>query len=277
MRYIIGLFFILMGILFVFQGFNFDLLFRIATNFSNFWSFILIIIGVSIISKNIKWLKWLNIILVLFFLVLLIFWDFDKSYIDISFKKDKNYEKMNFEILPDSTNMNIYFVIPALTLDISIDESSDKIYGYYYGLNRIKIDQSKSKLRFYNEDSTVSNNYKIHIILPKKITYKIFVNNKVSNVYLNNLDNVIKNLYINSGVSNLNGSIKTFKETLFLNVDSGVSNINLELPKNTTLDLNYDSGVKNINIDKNIIRRNEGDFKINIDSGVFRLNLKAKE
>lgn len=276
MRYIVGLFFIILGILFVVQGFNIDLILRIGINFAKFWPFILIIIGISILSKELKWLKGLNIVLVTIFLLLLIFWNFNKNIIDFNFNNYKNYEKMEFEILPDSDALDLYFDLSALNLEINTDNVSDKISGYYYGTMLLNIDKKGNDI-FFKKQKIIGKGYKIYINIPEKYLYNIYIDSGVANVELNNVSNVIKMLSIDAGVSNLKGIINKFKENLFLDIDSGVSKINLIIPKNTTYNLNYDGGIKTIKISDDLIKNMDAAFKGNIDAGVLNINIDSGE
>ncbi|WGS65134.1 hypothetical protein [Marinitoga aeolica] len=276
MRYIVGLFFIILGILFVVQGFNIDLILRIGINFTKFWPFILIIIGISILSKELKWLKGLNIFLVAIFLLLLVFWNFNKNIINLNFNNYKNYEKMEFEILPDSDALDLYFDLSALNLEINTDNVSDKISGYYYGPMLLNIDKKGNDI-FFKKQKIIGKGYKIYINIPEKYLYNIYIDSGVANVELNNVSNIIKMLSINAGVSNLKGIINEFKESLYLDINSGVSKINLIIPKNTTYNLNYDGGIKTIKISDDLIKNMDAVFKGNIDAGVLNINIDSGE
>ncbi|KAF2956961.1 hypothetical protein [Marinitoga sp. 38H-ov] len=274
MRYIIGLFFIIIGVLFVFQGFNLDLILRMGINFSKFWPFLLIIIGISILSKEIKWLKIINIFLLFGFLLSLIFWDYNNNV--FIFKEYKDYEKMEFEILPDSNNLDLYFDLSTLNIEISTDSESDKISGYYYGPMILNIDKKGNSIFFKNE-KIFGTDYKMFIKIPEKYLYNFYLECGVVNIELNNIKNVIKILSIDSGVININGKIKSFDKNMYLDMDGGVSKIKLIVPKKTTYSLNYDGGIKSINISKNLIEDIDGNLRGNIEAGVLNIKLETEE
>ncbi|MBM7558396.1 hypothetical protein [Marinitoga litoralis] len=276
MRYLVGLFFIILGILFVVQGFNLDLILRIGINFTKFWPFILIFIGISILSKELKWLKGINILLVAIFLLLLVFWNFNKNVIDFNVYNNKNYEKIDFEILPDSNVLDLFFDLSTLSLEINTDNTSDKISGYYYGPMLLNIDKKDNDIFFKNQ-KIIGNGYKIYLNIPEKYLYNIYIDSGVANVDLNNINNTIKMLSIDAGVSNLKGRINEFKESFYLDIDSGVTKINLILPKNTTYNLNYDGGIKTVKISDDLMKNIDALFEGNIDAGVLNINIDAEE
>jgi hypothetical protein len=276
MRYLVGLFFIILGILFVVQGFNLDLILRIGINFTKFWPFILIFIGISILSKELKWLKGINILLLAIFLLLLIFWNFNTNIIDFNVYNNKNYEKIDFEILPDSNVLDLFFDLSTLSLEINTDNTSDKISGYYYGPMLLNIDKKDNDIFFKNQ-KIIGNGYKIYLNIPEKYLYNIYIDSGVANVDLNNINNTIKMLSIDAGVSNLKGRITEFKESFYLDIDSGVTKINLILPKNTTYNLNYDSGIKTVKISDDLMKNIDALFEGNIDAGVLNINIDSEE
>jgi len=276
MRYLVGLFFIILGILFVVQGFNLDLILRIGINFTKFWPFILIFIGISILSKELKWLKGINILLLAIFLLLLIFWTFNTNIIDFNVYNNKNYEKIDFEILPDSNVLDLFFDLSTLSLEINTDNTSDKISGNYYGPMLLNIDKKDNDIFFKNQ-KIIGNGYKIYLNIPEKYLYNIYIDSGVANVDLNNINNTIKMLSIDAGVSNLKGRITEFKESFYLDIDSGVTKINLILPKNTTYNLNYDSGIKTVKISDDLMKNIDALFEGNIDAGVLNINIDSEE
>lgn len=276
MRYLVGLFFIILGILFVVQGFNLDLILRIGINFTKFWPFILIFIGISILSKELKWLKGINILLLAIFLLLLIFWNFNTNIIDFNVYNNKNYEKIDFEILPDSNVLDLFFDLSTLSLEINTDNTSDKISGNYYGPMLLNIDKKDNDIFFKNQ-KIIGNGYKIYLNIPEKYLYNIYIDSGVANVDLNNINNTIKMLSIDAGVSNLKGRINEFKENFYLDIDSGVTKINLILPKNTTYNLNYDGGIKTVKISDDLMKNIDAVFEGNIDAGVLNINIDAEE
>ncbi|WP_129409418.1 LiaF transmembrane domain-containing protein [Marinitoga lauensis] len=276
MRYVWGIFFIVVGIFFIIQGFNIDLLLNMGFNFLKFWPFMLIIAGISILSKNLKWLKYFNIIVTLIFLLLLFFWNSDNKYTD--FLSDKpQYEEKNFEIIPNSEIINLKFDVPAVTLNISTDENSEKISGYYYGPDGLNIKYEKENLHFGNMNTLFKKEgYRIYLKIPLKYVYNFFINSGVANVNLKENINVIKKFQIDAGVSNIKGEITDFGEKIFFDIDSGVSKIDINLPDKTTYFLNYDGGIRKINIDEDLIKDDNGDFQGSIDAGVLSITLKVK-
>ncbi|KLO24666.1 MULTISPECIES: LiaF transmembrane domain-containing protein [unclassified Marinitoga] len=277
MRYVFGLFFVVIGIIFILQGFTVDILIKMGFNFLKFWPFLLIITGISILSKNIKWIKYINWIITLLFLLLLVFWNYNVDFFDYNNDINyANYEKFEFAILPDSEIITLRFDVLTVTLDISIDDNSDKIYGYYYGLKDLNIIQKRGKINF-ESDIFGSKGYKIYLKIPSKYIYKFYIDSGVANVNLNEEVNTIKYFQINSGVSRIEGEIGMFKEKVFFDIDSGVTKFNMILPGKTTYFLKYDAGIKKINISSDMIKDSEGDFQGNIDAGVLTINLKTND
>lgn len=280
MKYIVGLFLITIGVLFIFQGFNLGLLIRIGINFVRFWPLILVMIGLSILSKNYKWIKFFNMGVLIMFILLLFFWDYNTSFINFS-GSSTNYEKRSIDILPDNEAIFLYFDVPGVSLDITTDQHSDVISCYYYGPRELSLSQKKGyvKLEMINEHNFpmhLKDGYKIYLVLPNDHVFNIFVSSGVSNISLKEDINVIRIFDVDSGVININGEIKEFKENLYLNIDGGVSNISFSLPKNTTYYLNHEDGIRKINVDKDLIESLNSVFKITADSGIFSLNLKTE-
>lgn len=280
MRYIMGLFLVIIGVLFIVQGFNFDLLFRIGLNFVKFWPLILVMIGISILSKDLKWLKFFNMIIAAIFVLLLFFWNYNTTFVNFS-ENSTNYEKINFEILPDNDIMDLHFDISAVTLDISIDENSERISGYYYGPQQLNITPKNGYIRFEdigkrNFSIQKQNGYKVYLTLPSDYVFNIFISGGVANIELNENMNIIRNFEVDSGVANIKGEISEFKENLYFDVDGGISRINFLLPENTTYYLDYDGGIKKISVDNDLIEDLEGVFQVNVDAGILTINLKTE-
>lgn len=277
MKYIIGSFLIIIGFIFILQGFNFDLLFRIGVNFVKFWPIILIMIGLSILSKNVKWLKFLNMDVCVIFLLLLFFWNYNTTFVNFS-ESYTDYEKIYINILPDKNVMDLYFDIPTISLDISVDENSEAISCYYYGPQELNVSQKNGYVRFerFNKKNFPINGYKVYLILPTDYVFNIYVSSGLTNIAIKESINVIRNFEVNSGIIKLNGEIKDFKENLFLNISGGISRINFLLSKNTTYFLDYEGGIKNISVGNDLIKDLNGVLHLVIDSGILSVNLKTE-
>lgn len=280
MKYIVGLFLIIIGIIFIVQGFNFEILFRIGLNFVKFWPLILIMIGLSILSKDVKWLKFLNMAVCVIFLLLLFFWNYNTTFVNFS-ENSTDYEKINIDILPDKNVMDLYFDISAISLDISVDENSEVVSCYYYGPQELNVSQKNGYVRFEMINKKkfpidINNGYKVYLILPMDYVFNIFVSSGLANIVLNEKVNIIRNFEVNSGVINLNGEINDFKENLYFNIDGGISNIKFLLPKNVTYYLDYDGGIKKISVDNDLIEDLNSVFHLIIDSGILSINLKTE-
>jgi hypothetical protein len=211
------------------------------------------------------------------FLLLLFFWNYNTTFVNFS-ESYTDYEKIYINILPDKNVMDLYFDIPTISLDISVDENSEAISCYYYGPQELNVSQKNGYVRFerFNKKNFPINGYKVYLILPTDYVFNIYVSSGLTNIAIKESINVIRNFEVNSGIIKLNGEIKDFKENLFLNISGGISRINFLLSKNTTYFLDYEGGIKNISVGNDLIKDLNGVLHLVIDSGILSVNLKTE-
>ncbi|APT75439.1 hypothetical protein LN42_02825 [Marinitoga sp. 1137] len=279
MKYVMGIFFVLMGIFLILNGFDIDLFTRIVFNFTRFWPFIFIMIGISILSstKKLKWMKHLNTVVGIIFILLLLFWN--KNTFDTSFSFDYNeekYEKNYFEILPDEyENKTFKMDFSAVTVKVNIRDDIDKIEGTYYGPEPLEIRNNGNVIKI-NSDTFLKNGYKIILDLPSKYTYNFDINAGAANFELKEQYNNIEKISIDAGAANIKGEIREgFNIPLVINTDSGALKLSLKIPENSTYFYSLDGLVKNTHIDSGLIKTDiNPDIRIISDSGVSSISLK---
>src|SRR6056297_1408726 len=151
MHLFFGVMLLVIGVLLVFGLFYATIFSTIFENLFYLWPFILILIGLSILSKikGLRWLRFINAIFIICFALALIFYPTD-------FLTDKQYQEYSFQVALDETaEKNILELdVPTVYLEVVSDESLDNMISgtYYSHVDDTQIRISGNRVRISREN-----------------------------------------------------------------------------------------------------------------------------
>src|SRR6056297_2643210 len=146
MRLFFGILLLVIGILLVFGLFDSSVFSTIFENLFYLWPFILILIGLSILSniKGLRWLRFINAIFIVLFTLALIFYPSDLL-------SDGEYEEYQFQIaLNESADKNIVEIdVATVYLEVVTDETLENIISgtYYSNVDDTDVRISGNRIR----------------------------------------------------------------------------------------------------------------------------------
>src|SRR6056297_1508379 len=214
MRLFFGVLLLVLGILLVFGLFNSSVFSTIFENLFYLWPFILILIGLSILSniKGLRWLRFINAIFIILFALALIFYPNDLL-------SDGVYEEYPFQVaLDESADKNIIEInVATIYLEVISDETlENKITGTYYSNvddtdiritgNRVRISRKDDNTFFFFRKPK----YELLLTIPEKSNIELLIDSAVFKGDINLEKNSIEIIDINTAILNLNLKIKAF-------------------------------------------------------------------
>ncbi|GAH21717.1 unnamed protein product [marine sediment metagenome] len=117
--------------------------------------------------------------------------------------------------------------------------------------------------------SNIKNNWQLK--LNNKIIYDLSIKTGAIDIDCDLSDFKVEKLYIESGASNINLVLLQYDSNII--IDTGVSNINIAIPKNVGATVNIDSGIAIKDLD-DFIKRNGAYISNNYNSSEFKVEIE---
>ena len=292
---IIGLIFVLLGAFWLLNNLNviqyeFKYLF---TAFSRLWPLILVIVGLTIIVKNkvINSLLWL-----LFFVILLVYGYYlqEKAPIPhsyeigelesytISAKNDISAGKLDLDL--GAMEFNIRSGTPDFaTIDSNLAglDIEDTVEN---NLQRLHISHENFTQKFFSDSKF---DYSLDLALNEELPWSLDIDSGAVNGIVDLKNIKLKDLDIDLGAGNMEIYLSDKSTDGTIDIDSGVSRIELNIPKEAGILLEFDGALNSTNIseldfikqsDNKYITENydnaDSKYHINVDMGLgeFKIN-----
>ena len=296
----LGIILVILGILWILSNLNvIDLnLYRVVSNIIeglfDLWPLILVVIGISIIFKK----EALNTILWIVFLVILIIYSlFMKNDIRQQELSNKNFSEQSFKEETYSGEMNSSIERGRLDLDIgatsfkieSIEDDFMKLD--HDGAFNYKISKEGRTENIYisNKKNIIQNGMdrRLKLGLNKTIPWIIDLDMGAASGNLDLKDIMVEEFDLDMGAGKIEASFGNKAELTIIDIDSGASQIILNIPKDSGLKINMDGALNSTNLDElglmkidkgeyisNNFNSTESKFEIEVDMGVgnFEIN-----
>jgi hypothetical protein len=180
-------------------------------------------------------------------------------------------EKATIELKFDSGKLNLKEFTPLLYEFISQYrykefEPFEKFSRTEKEANIIIYHSPVTKKRISND---IKNNWELK--LNNQIIYNLSIKTGAINMDSNLSGFKVEKLYIESGVSNINLVVPKYNSKIIIN--AGVSNIDIAIPKDVGAMLNIDSGIAIKNLD-DFIKRNDTYISNNYDNSEFKTEIE---
>lgn len=294
MRWLIGAILIVVGVIYLGQnlswwsGAEFE-------NIGRFWPLILVLIGVSVLTKHLKW-GWIVFMTVLLASIGLIFYAsvYDQSFLRA--QSEKYSDKISYDLNSSAKSAEIRIDTGALELKVLENESAKFIEGdYTFNLykplfeNYFENEKQVFKLsgtEKWNSWHFGNSSNQAELKLNQDIPVNLIVNAGASKLNLNLEKINCAGIDISAGASEINLKIgEKIDSEAKINIKAGVSNIKIYLPKELGAKLRVDaplSGKELTDLDKigdNEFKTKNFDsatkkIEITIDAGVSNIEVK---
>lgn len=294
MRWLIGAILILVGVIYLGQnlswwsGAEFE-------NIGRFWPLILVLIGVSVLTKHLKW-GWIVFMTVLLASIGLIFYAsvYDQSFLRA--QSEKYSDKISYDLNSSAKSAEIRIDTGALELQVLENESAKFIEGdYTFNLykplfeNYFENEKQVFKLsgtEKWNSWHFGNSSNQAELKLNQDIPVNLIVNAGASKLNLNLEKINCAGIDISAGASEINLTIgEKIDSEAKINIKAGASNIKIYLPKELGAKLRVDaplSGKELTDLDKigdNEFKTKNFDsatkkIEITIDAGVSNIEVK---
>jgi hypothetical protein len=180
-------------------------------------------------------------------------------------------EKATIELKFDSGKLNLKEFTPLLYEFIS-----QYRYKEFEPFEKFSRTEKEANIIIYHSPVTkkrISNNIKNNweLKLNNQIIYNLSIKTGAINMDSNLSGFKVEKLYIESGVSNINLVVPKYNSKIIIN--AGVSNIDIAIPKDVGAMLNIDSGIAIKNLD-DFIKRNDTYISNNYDNSEFKTEIE---
>ncbi|MFP4461307.1 MAG: hypothetical protein ACLFQE_03845 [Thermotogota bacterium] len=277
-----GVLLLVIGILLVFGLFDASIFSTIFENLFYLWPFILILIGLSILSKikGLRWLRFINAIFIILFALALIFYPVDLM-------SDGVYEEYPFQIaLNESADKNIVEIdVAVLYLEVMTDETlTNMISGTYYSnVDDTDVRISGNRVRISRRDENKffifrKPKYELSLRIPENTHLELLIDSAVlkSDITIDN--SAIDIIDVNTAILNMNLAANTFSVPLEIICESAINNLNIKAPADLRFRRMMESAINKITIDDAFQEVDyDADLDIEIHAAINNFNLKQYE
>ncbi len=281
MRLFFGLTLLLIGVLIVFGIFDTSIFGTMIENLFFLWPFILIMIGISILSniKTLRWLKVVNVIFIIAFTLALMFYPTD-------YYGSREYEEYPFQIAISSPEVKTILELELGTVYLEIDtdyELTNIISGSYISdKNDLEIEQSGNRLKLIRDNdyqffAFKKPRHEIHLKVPADSNLELLIDSAVVKGKLNLKENPFEYVDINTAMLDLDILLKNTGKPLYFKTQSAINSLDFYLPKNSMYYDNIESAISNLKIKDNTFKENENipDIILDVHSAISNIHLEA--
>ncbi len=281
MRLFFGVIFLLIGVLIVMGLYDISIFGTMIENLFYLWPFILIIIGISILSniKGLRWLRYVSMIFIVIFALALIFYPFGL------FDEDDYQEfPIRIGIQDPNREMIIKLNFPKIDLNVETDKTlTSEIRGSYHSNeNDIEIISSGDRItisnemdyRFYTFRKTRK---RIRLKVPEDVNFELLVDTAALKADFLLEENPFSIIDINTAMLNMNMTVNRFKRPMHFISDSAIDNLDFIIPEQASINVENDSGIKKTTIDDQIGQNAVSpDLRLSLNSGISNLSIEGK-
>ncbi|HQO12891.1 MAG TPA: hypothetical protein PK741_07405 [Petrotogaceae bacterium] len=275
-----AIFIIILGVLFIVNGFSLGVLTTVMFNFLSLWPVILIFIGLGILSsiKGLRWIKWISMGLSVIFVLMLFFNPFsptpnafiNRDSYDYGYYKDSIKETVD----GSAGEISIIFETGSIAIDILTDDtlSEPEIVGSHnIDSGKLAVVNEGSIITFATDDfhSMLQLNKRISLKLPAKYSYYIQIKSGVVDLRTDDMHNSIKRIKADCGVINCVSSFGRIEEPIILNMKAGISNIKFNVEKESTYRMDRSGGINSTHIYNLKEDRLNPDMDIRLNAGIL--------
>jgi hypothetical protein len=280
MKIALGVFIIFFGVLLIIQGFSWELPLRIIQNFLSLWPFLIILIGIAVLSnvKGLRWLRWIHLFLSLAFFATLLF----LPPTHIIWGQMKNPVAIQVE-LPKDTESIVYLDFDLKAAKVRIysteDDETMLIQGTYQSRSQDFIVESfDNRILFRSSASHFfpAWNDELLLYLPDRYQYSTHFFGGVIDLEYESRTNLVSAIEVETGVCNLNVNLLSWKHPLFVRISSGITNARFFVPKDSRVHSDVQGGIKNTSftaIQENGFGTN---LSVVIESGIINLSVRGR-
>src|SRR6056297_2922609 len=282
MRLFFGILLLVIGILLVFGLFDASIFSTIFENLFYLWPFILILIGLSILSniKGLRWLRFINVILIILFALALIFYPSDLMY-------DGAYEEYPFQIaLTESAEKNILEIdVATVYLEVTTDETlENKITGIYYSNvddTEVRVSGNRVRISRRNENKFFifrKPKYELHLRIPEQSNLELLIDYSILKGAITLDKNPIEIIDINTAILNLDLTANAFAVPLEIICESAINNLTVFAPDGLRYSRTMESAINKISIDDAFQEVDYGaDLEVEVHAAINNFNLKTHD
>jgi len=275
-----AIFIIILGVLFIVNGFSLGVLTTVMFNFLSLWPVILIFIGLGILStiKGLRWIKWISMGLSVIFVLMLFFNPFSptpnafisRDSYDYGYYKDSINETFD----SSAQEITIIFETGSIAIDILTDDtlSEPEIVGSHnIDSGKLAVVNEGKTITFATDDfhSMLQLNKRISLKLPAKYSYYIQIKSGVVDLRTDDMHNSIKRIKADCGVINCVSSFGRIEEPIILNMKAGISNIKFNVEKESTYRMDRSGGINSTHIYNLKEDRLNPDMDIRLNAGIL--------
>ncbi|HOO33631.1 MAG TPA: hypothetical protein PK466_05505 [Thermotogota bacterium] len=283
MRLFFGLTLLLIGLLIVFGIFDASIFGTMVENLFFLWPFILIMIGISILSniKGLRWLKIVNVFCIIAFTLALMFYPTD-------YYNASEYQEFPFQIAIASPEVKTILELELGTVYLEIDtdyELSNMISGVYVSdENDLEVDHSANRIKLKRENdyqvfAFKKPRHEIHLKVPADAYMELLIDAAVVKGDLNLKTNPFEYVDINTAMLDLDVSLNSINRTLYFKSQSAINTIDFYLPEYTDYYRNVQSAINNFSVREDHINSTETDPDIVVDvhSAISNISLNSNQ
>lgn len=275
-----GVLLLVIGVLLVFGLFDASIFSTIFENFFYLWPFILILIGLSILSKikGLRWLRFINAIFIICFALALIFYPTD-------FFTDKQYEEYQFQVALDQTaEKNILELdVPTVYLEVISDKNIENMISgsYFSHVDDTDIRVSGNRVRITRSDDNKyflfgKPRYELHLRIPEQANLELLIDSAVLKGDILLEKNPIEIIDINTAILKLELTLRELTKPLEIICESAVNNLDIIAPADIRYTRTMESAINNISIDDVFKEVDyEADLEVEVRSAINNFKLKT--
>ncbi len=280
MKIAFGVFIIIFGILLIIQGFTWELPLRIIQNFLSLWPFLIILIGIAVLSnvKGLRWLRWIHFTLSLAFFATILF----LPPTHIIWGQMKNPVAIQVD-LPQDTESIVYLDFDLRAAKVRIfsteDNESTSIQGSYQSRSQdFIVEVFDNRILFRSSASRFfpAWNDELLLYLPNPYQYSAHFFGGVIDLEYESRANLVSSIEIETGVCNLNVNLLSWEHPLSVRVSSGITNARFFIPKDSRVHSDVQGGITNTSftaIQENGYGTN---LSVAIESGIINLSVRGR-
>jgi len=282
MRLFFGILLLVIGILLVFGLFDASIFSTIFENLFYLWPFILILIGLSILSniKGLRWLRFINAIFIVLFTLALIFYPSDLL-------SDGEYEEYQFQIaLNESADKNIVEIdVATVYLEVVTDETLENIISgtYYSNVDDTDVRISGNRIRITRKNDNKffafrKPKYELHLRIPEQSKLELLIDSAVMKGDMTLEKNPIEILDINTAILTLNMRVDEFTVPIEIVCESAINNLDIVAPANSRYTTTMESAINKISIDESFQKVDyDASLEIEVRSAINNFNMKTHD
>jgi|SRR6056297_2409339 len=277
-----GVLLLVIGVLLVFGLFDASIFSTIFENMFYLWPFILILIGLSILSKikGLRWLRFINAIFIILFVLALIFYPSDLM-------SDGVYEEYAFQIaLNESADKNIVEIdVAVLYLEVMTDKTLENTISgtYYSNVDDTDVRISGNRVRISRRDENKffifrKPKYELLLRIPEKANLELLIDSAVLKGDISLENNPIEIIDINTAILNMNLQANAFSVPLEIICESAINNLNITAPAGLRYSREMESAINKITVDDAFQEVDyDADLEVEIHAAINNFNLKQYE